>query len=401
MPNPNLPIPPVGGAPDVLDRPPAYLRLHPDISLNFQVNRWLAWMTPAALPDVTEIASRVHAYADFTRDFLQLGDRYAAKGRQLDAALCYRAAEFFLLPGDDRRAPARGRFLELIRSAYGVGPEYLATVPYDGAVLPAYRFGNPSRGTIVVHGGFDSYIEEFFPLMLAMARSGFQVLGFEGPGQGGALEDSGLLMTPEWHRPVGAVLDPFGLDRVTLLGISLGGCLAIRAAAFEPRVVRVIADDALSDFLACNLRQASAAAGVAVRALRALRAGRVLDGLVYRRMRRDLLTAWGISQGSHVLGARNPHEYFAALARYTTPDVSANLRADVLLMAGAEDHYVPPGQLVEQLRALARARSVTTRLFTRDEQAQNHCQVGNIPLSLRVMLDWLQGLEARDGRLGY
>jgi hypothetical protein len=34
---------------------------------------------------------------------------------------------------------------------------------------------------------------------------------------------------------------------------------------------------------------------------------------------------------------------------------------------------------------------VTARGFTREEQAQNHVQVGNIALSVRVMLDWLDG----------
>jgi len=60
--------------------------------------------------------------------------------------------------------------------------------------------------------------------------------------------------------PVGAVLDHFGLDQVTLLGISLGGWLAIRAEAGEPRIARVISDDILTDFLACNLRQFPASA---------------------------------------------------------------------------------------------------------------------------------------------
>src|SRR5271155_219445 len=68
----------------------------------------------------------------------------------------------------------------------------------------------------------------------------------------------------EWpdavQLPVGAVLDHFGLDQVTLLGISLDGGLAIRAAAGEPRIARVICDDILTDFLACNLRQFPASA---------------------------------------------------------------------------------------------------------------------------------------------
>jgi Tfp pilus assembly protein PilN len=95
----------------------------------------------------------------------------------------------------------------------------------------------------------------------------------------------------------------------------------------------------------------------------------------------------------------SPHEYFASLARYVTADVSALVQADVLLLAGVEDHYVPLRQLTDQLNTLTSARSVTARVFTRQEQAQNHVQVGNVGLSVRVMLDWLNGLDERDRRL--
>ena len=61
---------------------------------------------------------------------LELGDRLLAAGRRrLDAAFCYRAAEFFLVPGDERKAPARQRFLELVRDVYQIGPERMASVP--------------------------------------------------------------------------------------------------------------------------------------------------------------------------------------------------------------------------------------------------------------------------------
>jgi hypothetical protein len=43
--------------------------LHPNTSLNFQLNRWLAWMTPEALPDVAAAAATVRGYADFTAPF--------------------------------------------------------------------------------------------------------------------------------------------------------------------------------------------------------------------------------------------------------------------------------------------------------------------------------------------
>jgi pimeloyl-ACP methyl ester carboxylesterase len=390
------PRPPAPAAVDVLAQPSGYHDLHPDGSVNLELNRWLSWMTPQALPDVAEAAAGVRGYADFTAAFLELAERLLAEGRELDAALSYRAAGFYLLPGDERRTAARRRFVDLIRRVYGVGEEHRAAVPYPDGPLPTYRFGEPDRGHVVMFGGFDSYIEEFLPMMLTLARHGYQVIGFDGPGQGGALEDHGLAMTPDWHRPVGAVLDHFGLERVTLVGISLGGGLAIRAAAREPRVTRVVCDDVLTDFLAANLHQVPPAMRAGIRVLSAIRANRFLDAVAEQRMRHDLLARWGVTQGMHVLAVATPHEYFSAIARLTTAGVSPEVRGDVLLLAGAADLLVPARQLTDQIATLTRARSITARVFTRDEQADNHCQIGNIGLSVQVMLGWLAGLDDRD-----
>jgi hypothetical protein len=43
---------------------------------------------------------------------------------------------------------------------------------------------------------------------------------------------------------------------------------------------------------------------------------------------------------------------------------------------------------------------VTTRVFTGDEQAQNHVQAGNIALSVQVILDWLDSMDRRDSQPG-
>jgi hypothetical protein len=37
------------------------------------------------------------------------------------------------------------------------------------------------------------------------------------------------------------------------------------------------------------------------------------------------------------------------------------------MLAGAEDRYVPVAQLADQINTLTAARSVTARVFTRDE----------------------------------
>ena len=61
-------------------------------------------------------------------------------------------------------------------------------------------------------------------------------------------------------------------------------------------------------------------------------------------------------------------------------------------MAGERDHYVPPHQFHDQIKTLKNVRSLTARLFTRAEQAQNHCQIGNLALSLQVIVGWLDAM---------
>ena len=42
---------------------------------------------------------------------------------------------------------------------------------------------------------------------------------------------------------------------------------------------------------------------------------------------------------------------------------------------------------------LKHVRSLTARMFTRQEQAQNHTQIGNLGLSVQVMVDWLDSMQ--------
>ena len=184
------------------------------------------------------------------------------------------------------------------------------------------------------------------------------------------------------------MLDHFGVDDVTLMGFSLGGCLVMRAAAYEPRVSRVIADDILTDFTACfAYRLVAPQKALVVNADRLPAA--VVDRLINRARSRNLLADWGIGNAETVFGVDTPAEALGAVRAMRTDDVSSRITQDVLLMAGAEDHYVPLAQLGAQIQTLTNARSVTARLFTRAESAQNHCQIGNLGLSLRVILGWL------------
>jgi len=69
---------------------------------------------------------------------------------------------------------------------------------------------------------------------------------------------------------------------------------------------------------------------------------------------------------------------------------SDRVTQDVLILTGRNDHFIPFRAHKMQINALINARSVTGRVFTREEQAHNHCQVGNTGLALEVMVKWIE-----------
>ena len=381
--------------------PVGYYRLHPDVSMNFQMNRWYGCVgEPQMLEEMRTVAPRTATYAAWKREFIALAESAAESNHLLRSGFYWRSAEFFMMVDDPDRKSAREKFLGAVRSIYGaeLGERY--AVPYaDGNVsgfLPAYRLKSScAKGTIVFFGGFDSYIEELAALFISLRDACYDVIVFEGPGQGGALNEFGLAMTADWHKPVSAVLDHFALDGATLIGLSLGGCLVMRASAFEPRVERVIAFDALTSLFEVNLGQTPPMLRGILKSLLRMRAATIVNWLVGRVAKSNPVVEWGIQQGMHITGTSSAFEYLRSVAQFKTTDISGSISQDVLLLAGSEDHYVPVEQWHEQIRMLGNARSITARLFTRSESAQNHCQVGNFGLALRTIVIWLDETAAK------
>jgi pimeloyl-ACP methyl ester carboxylesterase len=374
--------------------PVGYYDLHPDISINFQLNRFYGWVgDDSMLTEMRDTVAGVNDYPSFTKIILDLGEKALARHEVLKGAYYLRLAEFFLVFSDPRKLPTRQRFADLLLDHFQIVPSAYSRIPFETGWLPAYRLTpKKPKGTLVVFGGFDSYIEEWLPAALVFRNAGYDTILFEGPGQGAALELAHLTMSPEWEKPVKAVLDFFRLDAVTLMGFSLGGGLVIRAAAFEPRVRRVIAYDIMTNGIECFLRSLPPSAQKELVDWIDTGNEGAIDKFYAEAMTKSLLLDWMVKLGMHNTGTRTAYAMLKHYQKYETASISSRLTQDVLLMAGAEDHYVPVHQLPDQIATLPRVCSLTARLFTRAEQAQNHCQVGNMGLAFRIMIDWMNGL---------
>ncbi len=82
----------------------------------------------------------------------------------------------------------------------------------------------------------------------AALRRGYNVLAFDGPGQGAVILEQGVPFRPDWETVVKVVVD-YALTlpevdpvKLVLLGWSFGGYLAPRAAAKEHRLATCISD---------------------------------------------------------------------------------------------------------------------------------------------------------------
>ena len=125
-----------------------------------------------------------------------------------------------------QKQACRKKFISLMRKHFQISDNQHYLVPYESGMLSAYRFTpTVSKGTFIVFGGFDSYAEEMFKTILAMKESGFDVVFFDGPGQGSTLEDYQIPMIHAWEKPVKAVLDYFDLDDVTALSAFLSAVI--------------------------------------------------------------------------------------------------------------------------------------------------------------------------------
>ena len=329
-------------------------------------------------------ADRVLALAERTRDSLSKGGAY------MRACTYQRLAEFLISPDDPKRAGSFEKIGSYFLSgldALGVRYERIS-VPYGAGKLRALYFpglpGADTRPLIMFGGGFDSVLEEYYANFAAAAlKRGYAVLTYEGPGQGEALRKYGVTYTAEWEKPVSATLDEFlqvhaKPSMIVLIGMSMGGYFAPRAAAFEERIDGVVAYDTMYDF------------GAVVRPVM----GAAKNPLAMN----NISVAWAYRNAMWTMGTKDADETIRACAACTLAPVAGRIRQDVLILAGTEDHFVPLQQTAEFEKALVKARSVTTRIFDRQSGGAGHCQGGALTLYHAAVFDWL--LEKFPARAG-
>ncbi len=342
---------------------------------------------------------------------LASGHRISARDSFLRASTYHRLSEFFLHgnPRDPRIASAYQKSIECYKACARLydPPIDPVEIPYEQTTLPGYfhRIDNSDRKRplLIIHSGFDGSAEEVhIDGARAAVERGYNVLAFDGPGQFGPLHREGLTFRPDWEKVVTPVVD-FGLklpgvdpEKIALMGISFGGELAPRAAAFEKRIAALIANDGVYDYGAANLSQVPAEMRPAVVEMLMAKEAPELDQMIKASMKASPTADWAITHGMYAMGSPTPRAYLAAAQAFHLRDGIAEAISCPTLVCEAEGDMFFKGQPQELFDHLTCPK--TLMRFTESEGAGSHCQVGAHRLAFARMYDWLDKIFGRAER---
>jgi len=299
------------------------------------------------------------AHAELAADAAGRGWDRTAGEAWIRAALSYHFGKFVWMLDMARHDLAADRAVAAMASAHRLLDPAAERIEigFDGAAM----VGNLRRPPgitrpplVLLIAGLDSTKEEFFAAENVFLARGMATLSLDGPGQGETAR--ALRIRPDFEAPVAAVLDVLcgrpDLDgtRVGMLGVSLGGYYAARAAAFEPRVRALVVSGGCYDF----------------------------GALIRDRPPHSLATfAYGC-------GAASSEEAYEFAARMTLAGVLNRLSQPMTVVFGKRDRLVPWQQAAQVAREAPNAQ-----LWMFDEG--NHVCM-NITYRWRPQAaDWLAG----------
>ena len=144
------------------------------------------------------------------------GQAASARSGFFRAANYFRTAGLFAMgaPAGPRLAEAHRREVDSFRrgAALLAVPPEIVQIPYEDSFLPGYYFRAAAdvapRATMILVTGYDGTAEElYFANGAAALERGYNVLAFDGPGQGTMLIDRGVPLRPDWENVITPVVD--------------------------------------------------------------------------------------------------------------------------------------------------------------------------------------------------
>jgi len=251
------------------------------------------------------------------REALGQGYKLSAAGHYTRAALCYHFGKFMFV----HDVPQMRRAHEKVVECRGIAlpmqdpPGERVAIPYQGRTLYGILRKPAGAGkppVVIMCAGLDSTKEEFDVYEDICLARGLATLAFDGPGQGEAEYE--LPIRGDFEVAVKAVVDcmetrsDIDAARIAVMGVSLGGYYAPRAAAFEKRLKACVSLSGPYSWL------------------------EIFEG-------RNELSREAFRVRSHCKTMDEAREVAKTL---TLKGVAQNIKCPIYIVAGEHDHLTPP-----------------------------------------------------------
>ncbi|KAK4506379.1 hypothetical protein PRZ48_000109 [Zasmidium cellare] len=248
--------------------------------------------------------------------------------------------------------------------------------------------------TMIVGNGFDAAQEDSYHYYCAAALArGWNCITYEGPGQNTVRRTQGLGFIPEWELVATPVVDYVLLakkqvvdeNRLVLVGNSMGGYFAARAAAFEPRLSAAVLIGGVWDTYEGYISP------LPKELLAVYEAGNYTQFdeqiLALRDAESEAFSTeakWGLDYGLWAFKTHSPSEFYSQTKRYRIEDVVHQIDMPVFV-GDAEFEGIYIGQAKKVSDALG--ERATYHLFK--GVAGYHCQSGAQQEMQRTIFAWL------------
>ena len=272
-------------------------------------------------------------------------------------------------------------------------PMEIVKIPYENTTLPGYFFRAASaRGKaplLIVHQGRDAWAEDCTYVAQEANARGWHCLLVDGPGMGKTLRLQGLAFRPDWEKVITPVVDfaikQPGVDagRMALIGISMGGALAPRAAAYEHRLKLLVANPGVLEwsrvvtgYIEDHIPQA---AGMAEKD------PATFNGIIAKVVEANPFMRWGMTDTMWKHGCVTPAQLFVEMKKYTNKGFAQMITAKTLVIDGEAEEFGQAKELYDALRC-----PKDYLMFTARETAQLHVQTGATAVQTQHVFDWLE-----------
>jgi dienelactone hydrolase len=299
-------------------------------------------------------------------------------GHRLSAGARYARAAAYRLIGERQMPPAADKTerytasLATFDAAARYAPFPIERLEIDSpdGPLPGYLIPAQTKEpapVVIFYSGLDVTKELLYLFVREeFVRRGLSVLAMDTPGVGAPLRLRGVLSRPDYEVPTAAIIDHLerradvDRERIGILGISLGGYYAPRAAAFEPRIKACAAWGGIWDY-----------------------------GAIWKR-RWETKTknlSVGFFQLQWIMGTKTMEEALERVQQYKLDGVMQRLTQPLLMLHGDHDMAIP---VDDARKAFAAAGSADKqlRIFSGAEGGAEHVQADEPDAARQLIADW-------------